>query len=245
MYQAALILFWILLVLAVAQGILVIRFVIALWRWRRELISDSHAPKAAVILCLRGGDPFLVDCISGLLGQDYPNYQIHVVIDHVDDPAHAILDSVLQQHAGAKITVHFLEPSLDTCSLKCASLVQTVQSLDESYQFVAQLDADTIPHPGWLRELATALADPNVGAATGNRWYMPDQPSIGSMIRYVWNAAAVVQMHAYNIAWGGTLAVKTHVLRETELLEQWGRAFCEDTMLFEFLKQRRLRLAVK
>jgi hypothetical protein len=105
--------------------------------------------------------------------------------------------------------------------------------------FLAQLDADTIPHPLWLRELATALADPQVGAATGNRWYMPQRPSVGAMVRYAWNAAAIVQMYWYRIAWGGTLAVKTQVIRESGLLDLWGQAFCEDTMLFRELGERR------
>ena len=115
-------------------------------------------------------------------------------------------------------------------------------SLDDTYQFIAQLDADTVPHPTWLRELATALVDDSVGAATGNRWYMPKRISMGSLVRYVWNAAAVVQMHSYHIAWGGTLAVKTKVLRETDLLDKWSNAFCEDTMLFAFLRKQGLRV---
>ena len=121
--------------------------------------------------------------------------------------------------------------------------MQAASSLDESVGFIAQLDADTIPHSTWLRELATALADERVGAATGNRWYMPERVSIAAMVRYIWNAAAVVQMYSYGIAWGGTLAVKTSVLRETDLLKRWSNAFCEDTMLYAFLKKHRLRVA--
>ena len=97
--------------------------------------------------------------------------------------------------------------------------------------------ADTIPHRTWLRELAAALADEQVGAATGNRWYMPQQPTWGSLVRLFWNAAAIVQMWFYGIAWGGTLAVKTKVFRESDLLERWGNAFCEDTMTFAALKR--------
>lgn len=66
---------------------------------------------------------------------------------------------------------------------------------------------------------------------------MPDEISLGSVVRYLWNAAAIVQMYWYRIAWGGTLAVKTKVLRETDLLERWGKAFCEDTMLFATLRK--------
>jgi hypothetical protein len=119
----------------------------------------------------------------------------------------------------------------ETCSLKCSSVVQAIGGLDESFEVVALVDADTVPHRTWLRDLVAPLADPGVGATTGNRWYMPRDASWGSLIRYCWNAAAVVQMYWYRIAWGGTLAVKTDVVRRSELLERWTHAFCEDTML--------------
>ncbi|HUG68289.1 MAG TPA: glycosyltransferase family 2 protein [Pirellulaceae bacterium] len=237
MSDIAIILFWTLMGLVLGQGVMVCGFVWALWKWQRPLLSDAAAPKAAVILCLRGGDPFLGDCVRGLLSQDYPDYEVHVVIDHQDDPAHAILRQLVQQEHGERVRIQFLQNARETCSLKCSSVVQAASSLDESVHFIAQLDADTIPHTTWLRELATALSEERVGAATGNRWYMPNHVSLGSAIRYVWNSAAVVQMYWYGIAWGGTLAVKTQVLRETDLLEKWGHAFCEDTMLYAVLRR--------
>jgi hypothetical protein len=115
--------------------------------------------------------------------------------------------------------------------------------LDASVEFIALLDADTIPHPSWLRELATALSDPRVGVATGNRWYMPGTPTLAAMVRYLWNAAAIVQMYWYKIAWGGTLAVKTSLLRETDLLERWSNSFCEDTLLYSHLRKVAMRVA--
>lgn len=239
----AYILFWTLVVLVVVQGWLVFGFVWRLLSFRGELLGDEDCPQAAVILCLRGGDPFLEKCIDGLLTQDYPNYHIHIVVDHQDDPALRILEPVLDENNNKKVHIQFLEDRRATCSLKCSSVVQAVGSLDDSVEFIAQLDADTIPHSSWLRELATALSDERVGAATGNRWYMPDTPSLASLVRYAWNAAAVVQMYWYRIAWGGTLAVKTSVFRETDLLDKWSNAFCEDTMLFTELKGAGLRLA--
>lgn len=237
------ILFWTLVALVVGQGWLVLGFVLRLLRFRRKLLEDAECPRAAVILCLRGGDPFLEHCIAGLLALDYPNYEVHVVVDHPDDPALEILKPLLDSSRSANVHIQFLREPRATCSLKCSSVVQAVRSLDASVAFVAQLDADTIPHASWLRELATALRDERVGAATGNRWYMPETLSLGSLVRYSWNAAAVVQMYWYRIAWGGTLAVKTSVFRETDLLDRWSNAFCEDTMLFTQLKKAGLRLA--
>jgi cellulose synthase/poly-beta-1,6-N-acetylglucosamine synthase-like glycosyltransferase len=226
-----------LLGLILGQSLLVAGFVRALARFAVPLISDDRAPKAVVVLCLRGTDPFLKDCIAGLLNQDYPNYKVRIVVDSADDPAHRVLNETLKPTDYNHVTVENLTQPSSSCSLKCSSLCQVARSLDPSIEFIAQMDADIVAHHTWLRELATALEPADVGAATGNRWYMPHVLSTGSLVRYAWNAAAIVQMYWYRVAWGGTLAVKTRVLRESDMLECWGRAFCEDTMQFAQLEK--------
>jgi len=270
MIAHAAVLFWVLLALAAAQALLVPRFVWRLSRSRRIPAPDHQCPKASAILCLRGPDPFLASCLEGILDQDYPCYDVRIVVDSLDDPARQTVDEVLQRRgvehlcsglrkktgrsgdceaaeaAGAgvqSIDVQPLTARRDSCSLKCSSLLQAIAGLDDSCQVVALLDADTVPHRTWLRELVAPLCDPRVGAATGNRWYMPSVLSWGSLVRYLWNAAAVVQMLWYHIPWGGTLALKTAVLREAGLLERWGRSFCEDTMLYRLLRQQGYQVA--
>jgi hypothetical protein len=74
---------------------------------------------------------------------------------------------------------------------KCSSVTQAIERLDPSFEAVALLDAHTMPHRSWLRELVAPPADESVGAATGNRWYMPGGGSWGALVRYSWNAADV------------------------------------------------------
>lgn len=228
--------------LVAIQSVMVTGFIRKLRNFDVPLIGDDEAPPAIIILCLRGTDPFLKDCLSGLLNQDYPNYQVRIVVDSPDDPAHQVLSHILAETGAQNIHIENLVEKSPTCSLKCSSLRQVMHSLEPDCEIVAQLDADTVAHPTWLRELATALKPTDVGAATGNRWYMPTTPSVGSLVRYTWNAAAIVQMYWYRVAWGGTLALKAKVLRESDLLEKWGLAFCEDTMLHSQLKKLGLRV---
>jgi cellulose synthase/poly-beta-1,6-N-acetylglucosamine synthase-like glycosyltransferase len=224
------------------QAGMVARYVFVLRRWQRPLLADELCPKAAVVLCLRGGDPFLRECLQALLHLDYPRYEVHVVIDHPDDPSRPVVDDVLRQEQVPHVHVQTLTERRENCSLKCSSVVQAVSRLDDSFAIFAQTDADTIVHPTWLRELATALADDRVGAATGNRWYMPGDATWGTLVRMLWNSAAVISMYWYSIAWGGTLAVKLEALREGGLLERWRQAFCEDTMLLRQLRKLGLRV---
>ena len=215
----------------IVQFLLAAGFVRRLKRNRQPMIGDDDAPTAVVVLCLRGGDPFLEKCIDGLVSQDYPRFRVCFLVDSECDPAIAILKSTLSKHAFKNYEIQTLKNPLTTCSLKCSSLIQAIEGLDASVAFVALLDADTVPHRTWLRELATALVPADVGAATGNRWYMPELLSTGAMVRYLWNAAAVVQMYFYQIAWGGTLAIKVDSIRRAGLLERWRKSLCEDTML--------------
>ena len=206
-------------------------FVYRLRSWKRPLLGDASCPPVAVVLCLRGGDPFLSRCIGGLLAQNYPNYEVCFMVDNSDDPAMPILEKAIAENSFARFRIEVLASPLSTCSLKCSSLVQAVEGLPDSIEVVALLDADTIPHSTWLRELATALEPMHVGAATGNRWYMPSQCSQGSLVRYVWNAAAIVQMYWYSIAWGGTLAIKMDSIRRAGILDRWRLAYSDDTLI--------------
>ncbi len=232
-----------LLVLAFVQAVLVIGFVRVLRRSPPVLVDDNAAPRAAVILCLRGMDPFLGACLGGLFDQDYPDYEVRIIVDHAEDAAHAAIAAAILPGDAEHVRVENLAAPRSTCSLKCSSLAQAVESLDDSVEFIAQLDADVIPHRTWLRELATAVMQPGVGAATGNRWYAPERPTVGSLVRYTWNAAAIVQMYWYEIAWGGTLAVRMSAIRDAGLVERWRHAFCEDTMLRAMLGKVGLRVA--
>jgi hypothetical protein len=225
------------------QEVMTWGFLRALVRWRPRLPADHQCPRAAVVLCLRGADPFLPECLRALLRLDYPRYDVLVVVDSRDDPAWRAVERVLEDQPALNIRVEPLVRRRSTCSLKCSSLAQAVSALEDSHAVVALVDADTIPHATWLRELVGPLADPAVGAATGNRWYMPARPTWGSLIRYLWNAAAVVEMYWHRIPWGGTLALKTKVLRDSDLMDRWTNALCEDTMLPQVLRRQGLRVA--
>jgi cellulose synthase/poly-beta-1,6-N-acetylglucosamine synthase-like glycosyltransferase len=216
-----------------------------LWYLRlsqKNLLPDDQLPKTAVILCLRGADPFLPNCLRSLLKQNYPDYDLKLIVDSHEDPAWKIASNTITEQGATNVQISPLRIVRNNCSLKCSSLVQAVRELDDSYKVVALVDADTIVHPNWLRELVSPLADAKVGATTGNRWYVPTGKHWGSLVRYIGNVSTVVQMFLFQIPWGGTLAVKTEVLRQTGLLDKWAQALGEDLMIHNALKKQGLRV---
>ncbi len=121
-------------------------------------------------------------------------------------------------------------------------LLRMVAGLDESREVVALIDSDVVPHSRWLRELVAPLRQPRVGAAFGNRWYMPRYGDWGSVVRYLWNAAAVVPMWLCSIPWAGTFAIRTKVLRDCGLLKKWSLVMAEDAPAKQALEDQGLRL---
>jgi hypothetical protein len=122
-------------------------------------------------------------------------------------------------------------------------VLPAVADLDESFEAVVVLDSDTVPHATWLRELVSPFNDPEVGVASGNRWYMPDHPTMGALVRYIWNAAAVVQMYWNRFTWGGSVAIRAEVVRSQQLQDRWRNAVAEDTAIYGVVRQRGLRAA--
>jgi cellulose synthase/poly-beta-1,6-N-acetylglucosamine synthase-like glycosyltransferase len=219
------------------QVCLAVVFLLYLRLSQKKSLPDEQLPKTAVILCLRGADPFLTNCLRSLLNQNYPQYDLKLIVDSQEDPAWKIATDTIQEQRATNVQISPLRIARQNCSLKCSSLLQAVSELDDSYKVVALVDADTVVHRNWLRELVSPLAHPKVGATTGNRWYLPTGRYWGSLVRYVGNVSTVVQMYLFRIPWGGTLAVKTELLRQTGLLDKWGQAFNEDTMIRKVLQK--------
>ena len=191
--------------------------------------SKAYIPKAAAVLSLRGDDPFLDRCLRGLLRQDYPDYDVFVVVDHCEDPAWRRVRALVGDEP--RLLIDVVRERRSTCSLKCGALRQVLENLDPTYEAVAWVDADVVPHPNYLRELIAPLGDARIGCTTGNRWYLPPDAQWGTLVRYLWNAFVVVPMYWNGVVWGGTAAFRTALLRHTDLLDRLALSLSEDSEL--------------
>ena len=94
------------------------------------------------------------------------------------------------------------------------------------------LDSDAVPHPTWLRTLVAPLGDPQIGAATGYRWYIPTG-AWPSLVRSVWNASALTFLgdHKFNFVWGGSVAMRRETFVREKIAERWKNALSEDYLI--------------
>jgi len=240
--NAAIVVFAILAGLVLVQAAVTRSFLKALKGPGPEGSFRKDFPRAAVLLCLRGDDPRLSACLESLLHQDYPRYRAHIVVDHPRDPAAELVREAMREAGAEKLRVSCLQDPLSSCSLKCSALSQAAQRLDDSCQVVALLDGDVVPHRTWLKELVASLADESAGISCGNRWYVPRKATWGSLVRHLWNAAAVVQMHGFGIPWGGSLAFRTSLLRDAPLLQRWSRTLSDDVVLYELVRSQGMKV---
>jgi hypothetical protein len=214
------------------------------FRPRAVPLVEEPLPLAAVILCVRGADPSLAACVKGLVRQDYPSFQVFIVLDSAGDPAVAMLHDVLGKNPPPNVKMLVLESPQSTCSLKVSALMQAVGELEESIQAIALIDADVVPHRHWLRELMQPFADPSIGASTGFRWHVPNgRTNWWTLVRCVWNAVACTQMAALKIPWGGSMALRASLCRSADMLSCWSRSFGEDTSCHRVLRSQGYRLA--
>ncbi len=232
-----------LFLLLVPQIALTAWFVWAVRRRTRQFSSrdgfrgESATIPAEVVLCLRGCDPTLEQVIETLGGQRHGNWRLRIVVDSTDDPAWPVARSAVAHLAESgraswlSSTVEPLAERPATGSLKCASLRQALSSLAPETQVVALVDADAIVHDNWLLSMVDECMRPGVGAVSGNRWYDPIHDSVPGTVRAIWNAGAIVQMTAFGIPWGGSLAVRREALEACGWTEIIRTSLCEDTAL--------------
>lgn len=195
------------------------------------LIEDRDCPRAMVVLCLRGGDPYLKQTLKLLIDQDYPRYLVRIVVDSPGDEAHEILRQAFGETPPSHVEIVNLTERHSTCSLKICGLLQATRSLPEDVGVVAILDGDAIPHSSWLRELATPIVRGEAGVSTGIRWYAPRRSTLGGLCRFWWNSSAMAIVMQQQISWGGTMKVRGDLLRSGELRSRLQRAFGEDSVI--------------
>src|SRR5262245_52051845 len=131
MLLAAQILAVVLASLLVGQALLVLGMIPKLCAASPPLLPDDRCPAAAIVLCLRGADPSLTDCLLAIGRQDYPNYDVRLVVDSQSDPAWQIAKTIASELPRQIFYLEPLEERRTTCSLKCSALLQAIGRLED------------------------------------------------------------------------------------------------------------------
>ncbi len=224
------------LVLSVIQVLMLSKYLKTLRKAEQPLGDDSQYPPALAILCLRGTDPFLGECISRLLNSDYPRLTVRIVVDSPEDPSLPVVSALLAERNDPRAELLILHARQPHCSGKVSGLLFATESLPADCEIVAWIDGDSLLHRTALKELADSLRDSSVGAVSGNRWYLPPGASLSGLTRMFWNAFAVPAMNMVGILWGGCMATRASDFRNPKLRELLAHSFIEDSTISSYVR---------
>lgn len=238
--------------LVVAIGVLI---VVQLWgvnaylSWFRSfhlpVTSNSDLPKAAIILSIRGPAPFLQECLNKLTEQNYPDYEIHLVVDHPSDPANDVIGKWLESRPTRSVFIEFLENPSSRAYLKTSAVLQATRSLEDNVEVAVVADADTMAYPNWLRDLVIPQLASDFGLVSGNRWYDPTAKSTGALCRFFYNAICVAPMYFMGATWSGSMSMKRELFDTDDFRKKMADTPCEDAAILATTKHFGLRHQVQ
>ena len=105
------------------------------------------------------------------------------------------------------------------------------------------VDTDARPQANWLRSWCAPLADSNLGAATGYRWFIPVRGGFASQLRSVWNASiasALGEREDKNFCWGGSTAIRRSTFEKLQVTERWRGTVSDDFTVTRMLQEAKL-----
>lgn len=232
MYEIALGCLIILAISAISVACWSLLFARVFRRYRKVEIADDELPVAAVLMGMKGTDPFLLDGLKRVMQQNYPRYLVRLVIDSRTDPAWEIAEQAIQETGFQDVTIEEFRDIPEHGIVNCTNskVVQALRALgDGECEVVAMADGDVVANENWLRELVAPLVrDPEIGATSGNRWFIPQDLAMGALVRRLWGAAASSIMYLLNMPWGGCFAIRVTTVRKGDLIEKWSKVAALD-----------------
>lgn len=201
-------------------------------REQTSLELPDFQPFVSVIAPTRGHEEGFVDNVRPLLDQDYPRYEIQFVFDNPQDPSLPLIKEL-----GGKVIV--AGPAVDS-GQKVHNLIVASQQIDPRSEVLVFVDTDARPDRDWLRKLVAPLADEQLGAATGYRWFIPERGGLASRLRGVWNASVASALGAdttKNFCWGGSTAIRRSTFAELRVVDHWRGTVSDDFTITRVLKE--------
>ena len=196
----------------------------------------DFTPFVTIFVPCRGVDDGLRENVSAIFAQDYPTFEIIFVSDRADDPALAVIEEARRSFTGdSGPTMRIvISGSATGRGQKVHNLSVAVTQADPKSEVFVFVDTDARPRPGWLVSLIRPLQDPELGATSGYRWFVPVSGGLASHLRSVWNAAiasALGEQGDKNFCWGGSTAIRRETFQNRKVVEYWHGTVSDDFAL--------------
>lgn len=218
------------------------------WHYRRGLAvpptpADS-APKAVILVAIKGISETTPQFLDALSRQHYPNYRLVFALESRSDPAWPLIDGLLRRLTGALVVEVVIAGEATERAQKVHNLLAAARTLREDDSVVVFADADILPDERWLSQLVRPIAAGEVAASSGYRWQLPADGRWPSLIVAAidLSIATAARSWRWNLCWGGSVAVDRQALDRVDLPGVWDRAASDDLTLTAALRARGLKI---
>ena len=210
---------------------------VAYVRKEMERPAPTYKPKLAVILPCKGLDPGFHDNVAKLLRQDYqkdgkPFFEVIFAVATESDPAYEALLNLAARFP--EISTQVIVAGINTGrAQKLNNQIAALQHMSADVEAIAFVDSDVIARSDFLSQLVGRLSEPEIGATTGYRFYIPHRGDAPSMLRSIWNRVSAWELASprFCFAWGGAMAIRLDVFERAKVLDHWDRAADDDLSL--------------
>jgi cellulose synthase/poly-beta-1,6-N-acetylglucosamine synthase-like glycosyltransferase len=196
----------------------------------------AHQPRAVVIIPCKGLDAHFETNIGSFFRLDYANYRLFFVVEDKADPAYAkiaeVREAVGRDAIASDIQILVAGPSV-SCSQKIHNMLYALGRVPDDTAVLAFADSDACVREDWLMRLVWPLRRPGRWISTGYRWFVPTVHDLPSLAMSALNAgvAQLLGNSRLNLAWGGSMAIRTEDFRRLGLERLWRGTLSDDLSL--------------
>ncbi len=193
---------------------------------------SDNTPFCSIIAPCKGLDEDLEKNLTALFEQDFPAYEIIFVVDSETDEALPVIQNLHRRDAKTqRISKIVISGKAHSEAQKVHNLREAVLHVSNASEVFVFVDSDARPNQVWLRNLIAPLKDKKVGCASGYRWFIGKNFSLGTEMRSVWNASIASALGANlknNFCWGGSLAIRRETFENLNIREKWRGVLSDD-----------------
>ena len=196
----------------------------------------GYRPECVLIVPCKGLDETFDKNIESFFCQEYENYHLYFVVEGLKDPAYDYLLNLISRYRStslAKTVQIFVAGPAKSCSQKLHNLLFAFDKTPDETEVLVFADSDACAGPTWLAHIVYPLRKDKNGAASGYRCFIPQKNNIASVALAALNAKVcqLLGNTPFNLAWGGSMAIRMKDFRELGVEQIWEKALSDDLSL--------------
>ncbi len=203
---------------------------------RRKTAGPPFAGKVAVFVPCKGWEADLEENLDAVARQEHPDFTVTYITERESDPACEAIQRVV---ARRRNTSHVVAGLAHRCGQKNHNLLAGVAAHGGDAKAFVFCDADVRPGPGWLQTLLAPLADAETPVASGYKWHVPANLTVGSVVHAMLNAfqLALLANKVFPGVWGGSLAIRRDFWERYQVGARWSETVVDDISTAEILRK--------